>query len=113
MKVKKLKKTVKSSQARRRAKIVVFDDEEDLEDPSKQERKIDEIDQDLDISLVQHDAEVQGRYKHDMKSDFEFTAAEEVYTADLDVSTTKPVSTAGAAVTTASVTISTASPIRV
>ncbi|GJS79204.1 hypothetical protein Tco_0729085 [Tanacetum coccineum] len=73
MKVKKLEKTVKSSKARRRAKIVVSDDEEDLEDPSKQGRKIDEIDQDPDITI-------------------------------------EPVSTAGAAITTASVTISTASP---
>ncbi|GKA01106.1 hypothetical protein Tco_0673771 [Tanacetum coccineum] len=86
---------------------------EDLEDPSKQGRKIDEIDQDPDISLVQHDAKVQGRHEHDMESDFEFTAAKEVYTADLGISTAKPVSTAGAAVTTASVTISTASPTRV
>ncbi|GJQ91815.1 hypothetical protein Tco_0002954 [Tanacetum coccineum] len=78
-----------------------------------QGRKIDEIDQDPDISLVQHDAEVQGRHEHDMESNFEFTTAEEVYTADLGISTTKPVSTAGAAVTTASVTISTASPTRV
>ncbi|GJQ92720.1 hypothetical protein Tco_0003859 [Tanacetum coccineum] len=35
LKVKKLEKTVKSNQARRRAKIVVSDDEEDLEDSSK------------------------------------------------------------------------------
>ncbi|GKF85863.1 hypothetical protein Tco_0253690, partial [Tanacetum coccineum] len=34
-KVQKLEKTVKSNQARRRAKIVVSDDEEDLEDSSK------------------------------------------------------------------------------
>nr|GFB14392.1 hypothetical protein [Tanacetum cinerariifolium] len=54
MKVKKLEKTVKTSQARRKAKIVVSDDKEDLEDPSKQERKIDEIDQDPNILLIQH-----------------------------------------------------------
>ncbi|GJS82609.1 hypothetical protein Tco_0749150 [Tanacetum coccineum] len=64
-------------------------------------RKIAEIDQDPDISLVQHDAEVQGRHEHDMESDFEFTAAEEVYTAKKGVSTTKPVSTVGASVSTA------------
>ncbi|GJR09086.1 putative ribonuclease H-like domain-containing protein [Tanacetum coccineum] len=64
-KVKKLEKTVKTRQARRKARIVVSDDEEDLEDPSKQGRKIAEIDQDPDISLVQHDAEVQGRHEHD------------------------------------------------
>ncbi|GJW17257.1 hypothetical protein Tco_0024693 [Tanacetum coccineum] len=95
-KVKKLEKTVKTRQARRKARVVVFDDEEDLEDPSKQGRKIAKIDQDPNISLVQHDAEVQGRHEHDMESDFEFTAAEEVYTAEKGVSTARPVSTAGA-----------------
>ncbi|GJT58204.1 hypothetical protein Tco_0993258 [Tanacetum coccineum] len=98
--VKKLERAAKSSQARRRARIVVFDDEDDLEDPSKQGRKIDEIDQDPDISLVQHDAEIQGRHGHDMEFNF-------------DVSTAEPVSTADATVTTASVAISTASPLRV
>ncbi|GJT80061.1 hypothetical protein Tco_1054403 [Tanacetum coccineum] len=42
-KVKKLEKTVKSNQARRRAKIVVSDDEEDLEDSSKKGRMIEEL----------------------------------------------------------------------
>ncbi|GJY96906.1 hypothetical protein Tco_0513816 [Tanacetum coccineum] len=51
-KVKKLEKIVKSNQARRRARIVVSDDEDDLEDPSKQGRKIAKIDQDPGISLV-------------------------------------------------------------
>ncbi|GKC59430.1 hypothetical protein Tco_1087028 [Tanacetum coccineum] len=45
-KVKKFEKTVKSNQARRRAKIVVSDDEEDLEDSFKHGRMIEEIDQD-------------------------------------------------------------------
>ncbi|GKC94089.1 hypothetical protein Tco_1159531, partial [Tanacetum coccineum] len=80
-KVKTLEKTVKSSQARRKARIVVFDDEEDLEDPSKQGRKIAKINQDPDISL--------------------FTTAEEVYTAEKEVSTAEPVSTVGASVSTA------------
>ncbi|GJU62878.1 hypothetical protein Tco_1244713 [Tanacetum coccineum] len=66
---------------------------------AKTGRKIAAIDQDPGISLVQHDAKIQGRYGHDM----EF---------NLDVSTAGPVSTAGAAVTTASVAVSTASPIR-
>ncbi|GKC42711.1 hypothetical protein Tco_1060433, partial [Tanacetum coccineum] len=101
-KVKTLEKTVKSNQARRKVRIVVSNDEEDLEDPSKQGRKIAEIDQDPDISLVQHDAEVQGRHENDMEYDFEFTAAEEVYTTEKGVSTAKPVSTAGASVSTAS-----------
>ncbi|GKA26452.1 hypothetical protein Tco_0712561 [Tanacetum coccineum] len=101
-KVKTLEKTVKSNQARRKVRIVVSNDEEDLEDPSKQGRKIAEIDQDPDISLVQYDAEVQGRHEHDMESDFEFTAAKEVYTAKKGVSTAEPVSTDSASVSTAS-----------
>ncbi|GJS09047.1 hypothetical protein Tco_0365843 [Tanacetum coccineum] len=52
MKVKKLEKTVKSNQARRRAKIVVSDDEEDSEDSFKQGRMIEYIDQDAGITLV-------------------------------------------------------------
>ncbi|GJT07938.1 putative ribonuclease H-like domain-containing protein [Tanacetum coccineum] len=106
-KVKKLKNKFKSNQARRRARIIVSDDEDDLEDPSKQGRKIAEIDQDPAISLVQHDAEIQGRHEHDMKFDFDLDAAKDVSTAEKDVSTAKPVSTAGAAVTTASVTTKT------
>ncbi|GKB65939.1 hypothetical protein Tco_0927351, partial [Tanacetum coccineum] len=112
-KVKKLENKVKSSQARRRARIIVSDDEDDLEDPSKQGRKIAEIDQDPAISLVQHDVEIQGRHEHDMEFDFDLDAAKDVSTAEKDVSTAKPVSTAGAAVTTASVAaVSTASPTR-
>nr|GEX40945.1 hypothetical protein [Tanacetum cinerariifolium] len=57
----KLEKIVKSTKARRRAKIVVSDDEDAAEDTSKRGRKIDAIDQDLDISLAQHDAEKKGR----------------------------------------------------
>ncbi|GJY94808.1 hypothetical protein Tco_0511169 [Tanacetum coccineum] len=51
-KVKKLEKIVKSNQARRRGKIMVSDDEEDLEDSSKQGRMIEEIDQDARVTLV-------------------------------------------------------------
>ncbi|GJU41494.1 hypothetical protein Tco_1194451 [Tanacetum coccineum] len=51
-KVKKLEQTVKTSQARRRAKIVVLDDEESSEETSKQGRMIEDIDQDARISLV-------------------------------------------------------------
>ncbi|GKB56556.1 hypothetical protein Tco_0912742 [Tanacetum coccineum] len=66
----------------------------------KKERKIDEIDQDPDITLVQHHAEIQGRHRKEMEFETE------VYTAE-DVSTTS------AAVTTAGASISTASPPRV
>ncbi|GJU34091.1 hypothetical protein Tco_1182445 [Tanacetum coccineum] len=110
--VKYLEKIDKSSQARRRARIVVSDNEDDLEDPSKQGRKIAEIDHDPNISLVQYDVETHGRHGHDMEFDFDFNVAKEVFTAKKGVSTAKPVSTAGAAVTTAIVAISTASPIR-
>ncbi|GJU67940.1 hypothetical protein Tco_1254199 [Tanacetum coccineum] len=52
MKVKKLEKTVKTSQARRRAKIVVSDDDMASEDSSKQGKMIEEIDQDVGVTLV-------------------------------------------------------------
>ncbi|GJY57170.1 hypothetical protein Tco_0456285 [Tanacetum coccineum] len=68
----------------------------------KKGRKIDEIDQDPDIYLVQHDTEF----------NFDFNAAKEVSTAKEDVSTAKPISTAGVVVTTASVVVTTASPIK-
>ncbi|GKD91898.1 hypothetical protein Tco_1371735, partial [Tanacetum coccineum] len=52
MKVKRLEKTIKISHSRRRAKIVVSDDEEDSKDSSKQGRMIEEINQDAGITLV-------------------------------------------------------------
>ncbi|GKG55593.1 hypothetical protein Tco_0574487, partial [Tanacetum coccineum] len=69
-------------------------------------------DQDPGVSLVQHDAEIQGRYEHDIEFDFDFDAAKEVSTTKKDVSTAEPVSTVGAVVTTASVVVSTISPTR-
>ncbi|GKD93122.1 hypothetical protein Tco_1372959 [Tanacetum coccineum] len=65
----------------------------DQEDASKQGRKIDDIDKDAKITLVD---ETQGRYGDDQMFD--------------TVSTADPVTTAGEVVTTASVEISTASP---
>ncbi|GKB78098.1 hypothetical protein Tco_0944993 [Tanacetum coccineum] len=62
----------------------------------KKGTKIAKIDQDPAISLVQHDAEIQGRHEHDMKFDFDLDVAKDVCTA-------KPVSTTGAAVTTVKV----------
>ncbi|GJS90657.1 putative ribonuclease H-like domain-containing protein [Tanacetum coccineum] len=96
-KVKTLEKTIKSSKARRRAQFVVSDDEE--EDSFNQGRKIVEIDEDPDISFVQqmihHDAQTQERKEYDLEPNFEFTAPEEVYTAEPDISTANiPVSTA-------------------
>ncbi|GKC57448.1 hypothetical protein Tco_1085046 [Tanacetum coccineum] len=52
MKVKKLEKTIKTSQARRRAKIVDSDDDMASEDSSKHGRMIEEIDQDVGVTLV-------------------------------------------------------------
>ncbi|GKE10929.1 hypothetical protein Tco_1414480 [Tanacetum coccineum] len=80
--VMKLEKTVKTKQTKKKARIGVSDDEEYLEDPSKQGRNIAKIHQDPDISL--------------------FTATEEVYTAKKGVSIAEPVSTVGASVSTAS-----------
>ncbi|GJW66753.1 uncharacterized mitochondrial protein-like protein, partial [Tanacetum coccineum] len=53
LKVKKLEKQVKSGKARRRVRIVLSDDEDAVEDPSKQGRKIAQVDTDPTISLVQ------------------------------------------------------------
>ncbi|GJX38043.1 putative reverse transcriptase domain-containing protein [Tanacetum coccineum] len=52
MKMKKLEKTVKTSQARRRAKIVVSNADMASKDSSKQGRMIEEIDQDDGVTLV-------------------------------------------------------------
>nr|GEV54269.1 hypothetical protein [Tanacetum cinerariifolium] len=57
-------------------------------------RKIDEIDQNFDISLIQHDAEIQGRYDQYIEFNLDFDADKEVYTAAKEVSTAEIVSTA-------------------
>ncbi|GJQ89189.1 hypothetical protein Tco_0000328 [Tanacetum coccineum] len=59
IKVKKLEKIVKTSHSKRRAKIVVLDDEEDY---SKQGRMIEEIDQDTGVTLV---TPTQGEDQHE------------------------------------------------
>ncbi|GJS22181.1 hypothetical protein Tco_0450813 [Tanacetum coccineum] len=53
LRIKKLEYKLKSGKARRKAKIVLSDDEEIAEDSSKQGRKISQIDEDPIISLVQ------------------------------------------------------------
>ncbi|GJW24082.1 hypothetical protein Tco_0037893 [Tanacetum coccineum] len=78
---------VKSSKARRRVRLVVSEDEDKLEDSSKQGRKIAQIDEDKGITLVH------------MKD----------YTAEPDISTDNvPVSTASAEVSTANPEVKTA-----
>ncbi|GJV56740.1 hypothetical protein Tco_1457745 [Tanacetum coccineum] len=66
-KVKKLEQTVKTSQSRRRTRVVLSDEEEVYEDPSKQGRSlIEDLDLDDDISLVPpHDAEIQEKISDD------------------------------------------------
>ncbi|GJU91628.1 hypothetical protein Tco_1304051 [Tanacetum coccineum] len=49
--VKKLENIIKSSKARRRVRLIVSEDEGDLEDPSKQGRKIAQLDEDEGITL--------------------------------------------------------------
>ncbi|GKB73280.1 hypothetical protein Tco_0934692 [Tanacetum coccineum] len=106
LRVKKLEKNVKTGKARRRAGIVISEDEDAAEDSSKQGRKISDIDTDPTISLVQP--------QQDMEYDFDATASIPVTTAGLKISTANiAVSTADAAVTTASASISTVSPPRV
>ncbi|GJY48529.1 putative ribonuclease H-like domain-containing protein [Tanacetum coccineum] len=109
-KVKKLKPKVKSSKARRRVRLVISDDEDNQEDPSKQGRKIAQIDEDERITLVQMSAQNQGRHEHDFKKpDFKFITPEEDYTAEPDISTANvPVSTASAEVSTSSPEVKTA-----
>nr|GEV62187.1 hypothetical protein [Tanacetum cinerariifolium] len=100
IKVKKLEKSVQSSQVRRRAKIVVSDDEE-LEDPSKHGRSmIEEIDQDAEVHLVtltQVTAEVAKVHTYTRRRTIS-TASGGISTAEELVSTagaSMPVSTAG------------------
>ncbi|GJY37202.1 hypothetical protein Tco_0422580 [Tanacetum coccineum] len=67
---KKLEQTIKISQARRRAKVIISDAEEDEEDPSKQERSlIKELDLDAGISLEPPHAADQGRIDDTQISD--------------------------------------------
>ncbi|GJT63845.1 hypothetical protein Tco_1015325, partial [Tanacetum coccineum] len=87
LKVKKLENRIKSSKARRRVRLIVLEDEDDLEDPSKQGRKVAQLDEDEGITLVQMGAQTQGRHEHDLEPDFEFTAPEEVSTVSPEVKT--------------------------
>ncbi|GKA74097.1 hypothetical protein Tco_0780399 [Tanacetum coccineum] len=81
------------------------------EDASKQGRKIDEIDQDAEVILVD---ETQGRYGDNLMFDTgvldneQDMAEKEVDMAEKDVSTTDPITTTSEVVTTANVVVSTA-----
>ncbi|GJV21644.1 putative ribonuclease H-like domain-containing protein [Tanacetum coccineum] len=79
----------------------------DQEDASKQGRKIDEINQDAKVTLVD---ETQGRYGDNLMFDTGVLdmAEKEVDMAEKDVSTSDPVTTTGEVVTTVNVVVSTA-----
>ncbi|GKF10714.1 hypothetical protein Tco_0048640 [Tanacetum coccineum] len=68
--VKKLEQTIKISQARRRAKVMISDAEEDEEDSSKQGRSlIEELEMDVGISLVPLHVAHQERFDDTQVSD--------------------------------------------
>ncbi|GKC84337.1 hypothetical protein Tco_1140054 [Tanacetum coccineum] len=124
LKVKKLEKQVRSGKARRRVRIVLLEDEDAVEDPSKQGRKIAQIDTDPTISLVQDEGtswfqeDVETQEKN--SADTEVLLEEETLTeliedlgsgekGEKEISTVDvPVSTTGAEVSTASHDVSTA-----
>ncbi|GKA18952.1 hypothetical protein Tco_0698867 [Tanacetum coccineum] len=82
LRVKKLEKNVKTGKARRRARIVISEDEDAAEDSSKQGRKISDIDTDPTISLVQP--------QQDMEYDFDVSTAEGFTTASASISIVSP-----------------------
>ncbi|GKA89824.1 hypothetical protein Tco_0811636 [Tanacetum coccineum] len=92
LRVKKLEKKVKTKKARRKAKIVISEDEDAKEDSSKYGRKFSEIDKDPTISFVQ---------------------PEQAIEYDFDVSTAEGFNTASVPIITTSASISTVSPLRV
>nr|GFA78721.1 hypothetical protein [Tanacetum cinerariifolium] len=68
LRVKKLERTVKTSKARKKARIIILEDE-DAKDPSKQGKSlIEELDMDVDISLVPSHAADQGRKSDDTQA---------------------------------------------
>nr|GEW11394.1 hypothetical protein [Tanacetum cinerariifolium] len=99
IKVKKLEKTVKTSKDRRKTKIVEFDEEVDLEDPSKQGRSMrEEINQDVKVTLVTPTQTYTRRRAVSTGSGGVSTANRMISTAEESVSTAgalMPVSTAG------------------
>ncbi|GKB64774.1 hypothetical protein Tco_0920960, partial [Tanacetum coccineum] len=110
LRVKKLEKNVKTNKSRRRARIVILEDEDAKEDSSKQGRKIYEIDKDPTTPLVQPEQDME--YDFDVSTTEGFTTSSvPITTAKLEISTTNIlVSTAGAVVTTVSASISIVSP---
>ncbi|GKD26359.1 putative ribonuclease H-like domain-containing protein [Tanacetum coccineum] len=87
----RLEKKVKTNKARRRAGIVISEDEDAEEGSFIQGRKISDIDKDLTISLVQPE--------QDMEYDFDVCTAERFTTASV------PITTASAFISTTSATL--------
>ncbi|GKA48367.1 hypothetical protein Tco_0741325 [Tanacetum coccineum] len=105
MKVKKLEHKVKSIKARRKVRLVISDDEDDLEDPSKQGRKIAQIDEDEGITLVQMGAQTQGRSDEDLMYETGvYDYPEGFIGPSVLITTAELVTTAGEGVSTARVT---------
>ncbi|GJR88370.1 hypothetical protein Tco_0212381 [Tanacetum coccineum] len=88
LRVKKLEYKLKSGKARRKAKIVLSDDEEIAEDSSKQGRKISQIDEDPTISLVQDEEETPTEIIEEHGSGEK--GEMEISTANIQVSTASP-----------------------
>ncbi|GKE22020.1 hypothetical protein Tco_1433532 [Tanacetum coccineum] len=84
----------KLNKSRRKRRLFLSEEEDsDTEiltqkDPSKQGRKIAQINDDEGITLVQMGAQTQGRHDHEMEADFEFTTAEDISTATVSLNTT-------------------------
>ncbi|GKA23809.1 hypothetical protein Tco_0709842, partial [Tanacetum coccineum] len=96
--VKRFEQTIKTSKARRRTKIAVSEDEDALEDSSKQGRKISAIDKDPTISLVHPKHEMEhGVSTAEETSWFQENADIQIRTSKLEVSTAQvQISTASA-----------------
>ncbi|GKC06475.1 hypothetical protein Tco_0998085 [Tanacetum coccineum] len=85
LRVKKLEHKVKASKSRRRAKVIIYDNEEDLEDSYKLGRIIAEIDQNPSISLILLDQEEPTELVEDFGSGEK--GEKEISTANISVST--------------------------
>ncbi|GJZ50127.1 hypothetical protein Tco_0604317, partial [Tanacetum coccineum] len=102
MKVKKLEHKVKSINVRRKVRLVISEDEDDLEDPSKQGRKISHIDEDEGITLVQIGAQTQGRSDEDLMYETSvYDYPEGFIGPSISITTVEPVITVGEGVSTA------------
>ncbi|GKD92160.1 hypothetical protein Tco_1371997, partial [Tanacetum coccineum] len=71
-------------------------------------KKVKKLENKVKSNQARRRARIIGRQEHDMEFKFDLDVAKDVGTAKGDISTVKPVSIAGAAVTTASVDVSTA-----